>query len=135
MAEEQKKSKHADKFGSDCIEHWHDRKRWCGLPLSFTRYAIIEKPGKWIKLISEVGFLSTHVEETQLFRVDDSSIFQSFTNSLFGTGTLKVYCKDASNETMDLIRIKNPHKVRNLLNELVERDRKSHNVMYGEMQH
>ncbi len=126
---------YASKYGSDCIEHWHDRKRWCGLPLSFTRYAIIEKPGKWIKLISEIGFFSIRVEETQLFRVDDVSIFSSFTNSLFGTGTLKVYCKDASDATMDLVRIKHPDAVRNKLNELVERDRKSRNVMYGEMQH
>ena len=46
---------YASKYGSDCIEHWHDRKRWCGLPLSFTRYSIVEKPGKWLLPVKTVG--------------------------------------------------------------------------------
>ena len=37
-------------YGPDVNVLWHDRKRWCGLPLSFTRYRIIEKPTKWLKL-------------------------------------------------------------------------------------
>ncbi len=129
------KSTAATKYGDDCVELWHDRKRWCGLPLSFTRYSIVKKPGKWVKLIADIGFFTSHIEEVNVFRIDDTTIFESFTNKFWGTGTLKVYCKDASNDHVDLIRIKNPSKVRNLINELIEDDRKSRNVQYGEMQY
>lgn len=125
----------AKKYGDDCVELWHDRKRWCGLPLSFTRYSIVKKPGKWVKLIVDIGLFTSHIEEVNVFRIDDTTIFESFTNKFWGTGTLKVYCKDASDDHVDLIRIKNPSKVRNLINELIEEDRKSRNVQYGEMQY
>ena len=101
------KSTAATKYGDDCVELWHDRKRWCGLPLSFTRYSIVKKPGKWVKLIADIGFFTSHIEEVNVFRIDDTTIFESFTNKFWGTGTLKVYCKDASNDHVDLIRIKN----------------------------
>ena len=125
----------AKKYGDDCVELWHDRKRWCGLPLSFTRYSIVKKPGKWVKLIVDIGLLTSHINEVNVFRIDDTSIFESFTNKFWGTGTLKVFCKDASDAHVDLIRIKNPSKVRNLINQLIEEDRKSRNVQYGEMQY
>ena len=129
------KSTAATKYGSDCVELWHDRKRWCGLPLSFTRYSIVKNPGKWVKLIVDIGLFTSHIEEVNVFRIVDTSIFESFTNKFWGTGTLKVFCKDASNDHVDLVRIKNPSKVRNLINELIEDDRKSRNVQYGEMQY
>ena len=128
------KSYASKKYGEDCIELWHDRKRWCGLPLSFTRYSIIQKPGKWCKLIVDIGFFTSHVEEVNVFRIDDTNIFESFTNKIWGTGTLKVFCRDASSDHVDLVRIKNPSRVRNLINELIEEDRRSRNVQYGEMQ-
>ncbi len=129
-----KSSYAASKYGDDCVELWHDRKRWCGLPLSFTRYSIIRKPGKWCKLIVDIGFFTSHVEEVNVFRIDDTNVFESFTNKIWGTGTLKVYCRDASSDHVDLVRIKNPSKVRNIINELIEEDRRSRNVQYGEMQ-
>ncbi len=129
-----KSSYAASKYGDDCVELWHDRKRWCGLPLSFTRYSIIQKPGKWCKLIVDIGFFTSHVEEVNVFRIDDTNVFESFTNKIWGTGTLKVYCRDASSDHVDLVRIKNPSKVRNIINELIEEDRRSRNVQYGEMQ-
>lgn len=128
-------SRVSEKFGNDCVELWHDRKRWCGLPLSFTRYSIVKKPGKWVKLIVDKGLFTSQIEEVNVFRIDDTSIFESFTNKFWGTGTLKVYCKDASDDIVNLVRIKNPSKVRNIINELIEDDRKSRNVQYGEMQY
>ena len=128
------KSYAANKYGDDCKELWHDRKRWCGLPLSFTRYSIIQRPGKWCKLIIDRGFFTSKIDEVNVFRIDDTSIFESFTNKFWGTGTLKVFCKDASDNVMDLVRIRNPSQVRNLINELIEQDRKSRDIKYGEMQ-
>lgn len=121
-------------FGPNTKIIWKDRKRWCGMPLSFTRYYLVEKPGKWVKLIEDTGLFSSQVEELNLFRVDDISIWASFSNKFWGTGTITVHCKDASSETVKLVRVKDPQKVRNLLMELVESERKARGIQYGEMQ-
>ncbi len=112
---------------------WKDRKRWCGLPWSFTRYRVIKKPGKWIKIITDVGFLHSEVEEINLFRVTDIKVFQSFSNKFWGTGTITIYSQDESTPELRFVRIKDPYKVRNLLTELLEQDRASRNVTVGEM--
>ena len=45
---------------------WKDRKRYFGLPLSFTRYALSED-----RLFTSVGFLSIKDDEILLYRVRD----------------------------------------------------------------
>lgn len=125
-------------FGKGTNILWHDRKRWCGLPLSFTRYYIVEKPNNWLKLFIDKGFLSSRIEEINMFRIEDVSITETFTNKFWGTGTLTVYANDASTQSSEdravlLKRIKNPKKVRNLITDLLEQDRKSRNVNVGEM--
>ncbi len=112
---------------------WKDRKRWCGLPLSFTRYRIIRKPGKWLKLISDVGLLKSEVNEINLFRIDDLQVYQSLTNKFWGTGTVIVYSKDQNMPKLELKRIKDPYRVRNLLTELLEEDRAARHLVVGEM--
>ena len=94
-------------YGPDVNVLWHDRKRWCGLPLSFTRYRIIEKPTKWLKLIVDRGFLSRTVEEINMFRIEDVSVVETFTNRMWGTGTVTVLSKDASAPEVRLVRILN----------------------------
>lgn len=124
-------------FGKGTKILWHDRKRWCGLPLSFTRYYIVEKPNSWLKLFVDKGFLYSHVEEVNMFRIEDVTIVETFTNKFWGTGTLTIYANDASSNATEtqifLKRIKNPRKVRNLITDLLEQDRKARNVNVGEM--
>jgi hypothetical protein len=113
---------------------WQDRKRWCGLPWTFTRYSIICKPNEYAKLVNINGWLSTKTEEVNLYRVDDFTVFQSVTDKIFGVGTIVVYCKDASCDKIVLRKIKNPYRVRELLNKLVLEDRKRVGVKQSEMQ-
>lgn len=112
---------------------WKDRKRWCGLPLSFTRYRIIRKPGKWLKLISDVGLLKSDVNEINLFRIEDLKVYQSLSNKFWGTGTVTVFSQDKSMPVLELKRIRDPYRVRNLLTELLEEDRASRHLVVGEM--
>lgn len=112
---------------------WKDRKRWCGMPLSFTRYRIIKKPGKWVKIISDIGLLHSDVEEINLFRVTDIKVFQTFSNKFWGTGTVTIYSQDDSTPELKLVRIKNPYRVRDLITELLEQDRQARHVTVGEM--
>lgn len=112
---------------------WKDRKRWCGLPLSFTRYRIIRKPGKWLKLITDVGLLRSDVNEVNLFRIEDLKVYQSFSNKFWGTGTITVYSQDPSMPVLELRRVKDPYRVRNLLTELLEEDRAARHLVVGEL--
>ena len=45
---------------------WRDRKRYLGLPLSFTRYEVTPT-----RITIRTGFFTTHTEEILLFRVLD----------------------------------------------------------------
>ena len=86
------------KYDDEAKVIWKDRKRWLGLPWSFTRYGVIKKEDEYAKLVNINGLFSSATEEVNLFRVDDMEVFQSFTDKLFGVGTITVYCKDASCE-------------------------------------
>lgn len=122
------------KFGDDVIIHWQDRKRWCGLPLSFTRYYILEKPGQWLKLFCETGLLTSHFEEVQLYRIEDFSLNQSLTNKIWGVGNIRIKSNDKTAPVFDIIRIKRPYEVYDILTSLVARDRKDRNFRWGEFQ-
>lgn len=111
-----------DQFGEGSKILWHDRKRWCGMPLSFTRYYLVESED-WLKLYSSIGFLSIRGEEVNLYRVYDISVRATLSNRIFGTGTLILHCSSNSSEEVRLIRIKNPYKVRAMLSELIEQER------------
>ncbi len=122
------------KFDKNRLLIWKDRKRNFGLPLSFTRYYLVENVGRWTKLHSSIGFLSTIDEELYLYRVDDLTVIQTLADKAFGVGTIKVWCKDASSEYVLLKRIKNPFKVRELLASLIEKERERKGVKYSELQ-
>lgn len=111
-----------DQFGEGSKILWHDRKRWCGMPLSFTRYYLVESED-WLKLYSSIGFLSIRGEEVNLYRVYDISVRATLSNRIFGTGTLILHCSSNSSEEVHLIRIKKPYKVRAMLSELIEQER------------
>ena len=122
------------RYDPDAELIWQDRKRWCGLPLSFTRYALFKKKDEYAKLVNMNGLLTTTTEEINLYRVDDIEVFQSLSNKIFGVGSITIYCKDASCEKLVLKRIKDPFKVKNLIDDLVIEDRERVGVTYGEWQ-
>lgn len=120
----------ADHFGDGANILWKDRKRWCGLPWSFTRYYLVEKPGNSLKLFTSIGLLSTYVEEVNLYRITDISVVRTLTNKIWGTGTIVLHCDIDSSEEVRLIRINQPLKVRAMLAELIEQERvkKGHRI-------
>lgn len=122
------------RYDPDAELIWQDRKRWCGLPLSFTRYALFKKKDEYAKLVNMNGLLTTTTEEINLYRVDDIEVFQSLSNKIFGVGSITIYCKDASCEKLVIKRIKDPFKVKNIIEELVIEDRERVGVTYGEWQ-
>ena len=106
---------------------WADRKRFLGMPLSFTRYALSDD-----RLFLSVGFLSVRDEELLLYRVRDISVKRTLWQRLFGVGTIIVSSSDKSTPTLQLVKIKNPMEVKELLHENVEEMKIRRRMRIGE---
>lgn len=97
---------------------WKDRKRFLGMPLSFTRYYI-----KNNRLYTSTGFISVKEDEVLLYRILDFKLEISLWNKIFRVGTITLFTKDESTEEINLIRIRNPRKTRDMISNLVEESR------------
>ena len=107
---------------------WTDKKRpFFGLPLSFTRYTLTKD-----KLIITVQFLSLHEEEIRLYRIMDVTLKQSFLQRLFDAGTIHCCSVDVSSPEFDISSVRMPRKVRDMLSEAVDTQRKERNVTSSE---
>lgn len=106
---------------------WSDRKRYLGLPLSFTRYAVSED-----RLFTSIGFLSIKDEEMLLYRVRDLSVSRTLGQRLFGVGTVTITSSDKSQPTLVLQNIKDPVSVKELIHTQVEEMKIRRRVRIGE---
>ena len=107
---------------------WTDKKRpFFGLPLSFTRYTLTKD-----KLIITVQFLYLHEVEIRLYRIMDVTLKQSLLQRLFGVGTIHCCSVDVSSPEFDISSVKMPRKVRDILSEAVDTQRKERNVTSSE---
>ncbi len=100
---------------------WKDRKRILGMPLSFTRYAIMPT-----RFVIRVGLFTTHTEEVLLYRVLDLQLSRSFWQKLFGVGTIRIHTMDQTARVATFQNIRGSEKIRQFLGKIVEaeRDRK-----------
>ena len=94
---------------------WKDRKRIFGMPITFTRYRLSED-----RLFCEKGFLSIKPDEVLLYRVRDLQLNLKLTQRIFGVGTICVVSSDKSVPHLDLINVKNPREVKELIHRSVE---------------
>ena len=103
---------------------WRDRKRTLfGLPLSFTVYKLTDE-----KLMIETGFLNKKEEEVRLYRILDVTLRRSLGERLFGLGTIHCCSADKSTPEFDIKRIKSSPEVKELLSDLVEKEREARRV-------
>lgn len=121
------------RFGKDITLIWKDRKRWAGMPLSFTRYFLIEKPKQWIKIFTSVGLFSTIDEECYLFRVFDITVHQTFSNKLFNVGTIILHVNDESCDRIVLKRVLNPFRLKEIIADKVEFERRRRGFKLAEL--
>ncbi|MCM1149031.1 MAG: PH domain-containing protein [Butyricicoccus sp.] len=94
---------------------WKDRKRFLGMPLSFTRYRLSED-----RLFCETGFLNIKSDEVLLYRVRDLQLNLRLGQRIFGVGTICVISSDKSVPHLDLKNVKNPRVVKELIHQNVE---------------
>ncbi len=94
---------------------WKDRKRYFGLPLSFTRYAMSDD-----RLFLSQGFLNIKDEEILLYRVRDLSLSRTLGQRLFGVGTIVVTSSDKSQPVLQIKNVKVPSDVKEMIHTQVE---------------
>ena len=100
----------------ESIEYlWKDRKRFLGMPLSFTRYRLSED-----RLFCETGFLNVKCDEVLLYRVRDLRLTMSLGQRIFGVGTVCVVSSDKSIPHLDLKNVRDPRMVKELIHKHVE---------------
>ena len=107
---------------------WKDRRRYFGLPLSFTRYRLSED-----RIFVEKGFLSIHVEEVLLYRVRDMELRLPLTQRIFGVGTICVHSSDKTAPDLLIRCVKQPREVKELIFRQVEQCKEQRRMRTMEM--
>ena len=107
---------------------WKDKKRYLGMPISFTRYGMSED-----RLFISVGFLNIKDDEVLLYRVRDIDTSRTLWQRFFGVGTITVMSSDKTMPTLVLQNIKNPVEVKELLHAQVEEIKLKRRVRIGEI--
>ena len=107
---------------------WKDRKRYFGLPLSFTRYCLSED-----RLFVSEGLLTIKDDEILLYRVRDIDTRRSLWQRLFGVGTVIVVSSDKTMPNLVLKNIKDPVFVKELIHKQVEEMKIKRRVRFGEI--
>lgn len=107
-----------DKVSTDIL--WKDRKRilFLGLPWSFTRYSVSKD-----RFFISKGFFSVKDDEVRLYRIMDISLERSFMQRLVGVGTIEVCSGDKTMGDFEIKNIKRPKATKELLSNLVEKQR------------
>jgi len=113
---------------SGIVYIWKDRKRYFGLPISFTRYGLSED-----RLFTSVGFLNIKDDEVLLYRVRDIDTNRSIWQRIFGVGTVTVMSSDKTMPNLVLKNIKDPVAVKELLHKQVEEMKIKRRVRFGEI--
>ncbi len=107
---------------------WKDRKRYFGMPLSFTRYCLSED-----RLFISEGFLNLKDDEVLLYRVRDIDTRRSLWQRLFGVGTVTVISSDKTMPNLVLKNVKDPVMVKELIHKQVEEMKIRRRVRFGEI--
>ena len=103
---------------------WHDRKRYFGLPISFTKYSMSED-----RLFVETGFFNLEQNEVRLYRILDLKLKRSLGQRIFGVGSIIVSSSDKSLGTFEIKNIRHSANVKEMLSVQVEQQREAKRVV------
>lgn len=104
---------------------WRDRKRTklFALPWTFTVYRLTED-----RLLIKRGFFTTREDEVRLYRILDISLKRTLLQKIFGTGSIQCHSSDKTMGDFEITNVKCSYDVKNLLSELVEKERMAKRV-------
>lgn len=99
---------------------FEERKRllFFGLPFTFTKY-IIEEENITIKK----GLLNLEEDDTYMYKIQDVKMKKSLFERMFGLSTIVCYTGDVTDQTLELIHIKNGDAIKKFINEESEKQR------------
>ena len=107
---------------------WADRKHTLfGLPWSFTKYILTDE-----KLLIVKGFWKQSEEEIRLYRIFDMSLTRTVRDRLDRVGTIHCCSGDKSSPEFDIKRIRNARNVKEMLSDLVEKQKIARGVSVRE---
>lgn len=107
---------------------WSDRKRFLGMPITFTKYSLSND-----RLFLEKGLLNMKQEETVLYRIRDISLSITLWQRIFRVGTVTVISSDHTNPKLELINIKKPRETKELIHMQVEKMKDERRMRIGEL--
>lgn len=107
---------------------WQDKKRYLGLPISFTVYSFTKN-----KFYFKKGLFNVTSDEILLYRILDLSFKQSVWQKIFGVGSVVLNTADTSTPILEIKNIKTPERVKQALSTLVEQRRDEKRVTGKEM--
>ena len=107
---------------------WADKKRYLGLPISFTKYSIDEN-----RLYVQTGFFKTEIDEVLLYRILDVKSSRTFGQKIFGVGTVTLYCADQNQPTIELKNVKEAKKLHRFISDIVENENVKRGIAGREM--
>ena len=102
---------------------WSDRKRYFGLPISFTKYSLSAE-----RIFVTKGLIKTTYEQTMLYRVVDVKCSITLWQRFFGVGTVTILSNDKSAPELSLINVQNPLHVKEMVHHLVEAIRQQKDI-------
>ncbi len=107
---------------------WKDKKRYLGLPISFTTYSFDNN-----RLYIRKGLFNTTEDEILLYRILDVTIRRTLGQKIFGVGSVILNTADQTSPVIEIKNIKNSDRVRRALSTLVEKERDEKRVLGKEM--
>ncbi|MBQ6159408.1 MAG: PH domain-containing protein [Oscillospiraceae bacterium] len=107
---------------------WSDRKHTIfGLPWSFTKYILTDE-----KLLIVKGVFKQTEEEIRLYRILDMSLSRTLRERIDRVGTIHCCSSDKTSSEFDIKRIREPRRVKEMLSDLVEKQRIARGVSIRE---
>ena len=82
---------------------WEDKKRYFGLPISFTKYSLSKE-----RIFRNMGLFITRYDQIMLFRITDVRVSVSLWQRLFGVGTVILISKDDSQPILKIHNVRFP---------------------------
>lgn len=107
---------------------WKDRKRYFGLPISFTRYRLSDD-----RIFREKGLFNLKEEEVLLYRVRDLEVTRTLWQRIFRVGTVCVHSSDKTSPHLDLENVRDPKVVKELVYQTVEQAKDARRIRTTEL--
>lgn len=107
---------------------WTDKKRYFGLPISFTKYSLSNE-----RVFVQRGLLKANHEQMMLNSVVDVKCSIAIWQLFFGVGTVTVISNDKSQPEVVLQNIQNPIHVKEVIHHLTETIQRKHRGCIGKI--